>query len=192
MLEQLIGYDQKLFLALNGMHSPVSDFIMYWLSNKLIWIPLYAWLLYEMIVQKRASSWKIILAVALLITLTDQISVQLFKENFHRLRPCHEPALEGLVRILNGHCGGSYGFISSHACNTAGVAVFSGLILRKRFKWLLPAMLSWSLLISYSRIYLGVHYPGDIVAGFLVGAIIGFLIYRLFKLIDSQIREKRA
>ena len=183
MLEQLIGFDQKLFLALNGMHAPVFDFIMYWLSSKLIWIPLYAWLLYQMILQNKTKFWLILLAVALLITLTDQISVQLFKETFQRLRPCHEPALEGLVRIINGHCGGRYGFISSHACNTAGVAVFSGLILRERFSWLLPAMISWSLIISYSRIYLGVHYPGDVVAGFVIGATIGFLIYRLFKLI---------
>lgn len=115
MLEQLIGYDQKLFLALNGMHAPLFDFIMYWLSNKLIWIPLYVWLLYHMLIPNRANSWLIILSVALLITLTDQVSVQLFKETFQRLRPCHEPALEGLVRILNGHCGGSYGFVSSHA-----------------------------------------------------------------------------
>ena len=192
MLEQLIGYDQKLFLALNGMHAPLFDFIMYWLSNKLIWIPLYVWLLYHMLILNRANSWLIILSVALLITLTDQVSVQLFKETFQRLRPCHEPALEGLVRILNGHCGGSYGFVSSHACNTAGVAVFSGMLLRNRFRWLLPAMISWSLLISYSRIYLGVHYPGDVVAGFLVGAIIGFLIYRLFKLVDSSIRARKA
>ncbi len=180
MIDQLISYDQQFFIFLNGLHSPLFDFIMFWLSNKLIWIPLYAWILFRMIKDNRSRAWLVILFIALLVTLTDQVSVQLFKNIFHRLRPCHEPALEGMVRILNGHCGGNYGFVSSHACNTAGIAVFSGLLLKNRYKWLLPVMLAWSALISYSRIYLGVHYPGDVLAGFMVGGTLGFTVFSLW------------
>lgn len=191
MIEQIISLDQRIFLVLNGLNSPFFDFIMFWLSDKLIWIPLYAWLLYLMIKANKQRTWMVILFIALLVALTDQISVQLFKDVFHRLRPCHEPRLDGLVRILNGHCGGSYGFISSHACNTAGVAVFSGLMLKHRFKWLLATLIGWSALVSYSRIYLGVHYPGDVLAGFLVGAAIGFFVYKFYFGLNKWLNERR-
>lgn len=188
MIDQLISYDQQLFLFLNGMHSPVFDFIMYWLSDKLIWVPLYAWMLFYMWREHRSRLWLVIIFIALLVTFTDQVSVQVFKNIFHRLRPCHNPELEGLVRILNGHCGGKYGFISSHACNMAGIALFSGLMLRKRFKWLLPSLIVWSILIGYSRIYLGVHYPADVVVGFFVGGIIGFLVYIFFNYVNGKLK----
>ncbi len=188
MIDQLISYDQQLFLFLNGMHSPVFDFIMYWLSEKLIWMPLYAWMLFYMWREHRSRLWLVIIFIALLVTFTDQVSVQVFKNIFHRLRPCHNPELEGLVRILNGHCGGKYGFISSHACNMAGIALFSGLMLRKRFRWLLPSLIVWSILIGYSRIYLGVHYPADVVVGFFVGGIIGFLVYIFFNYVNGKLK----
>jgi len=188
MIDRLISYDQQLFLFLNGMHSPVFDFIMYWLSDKLIWVPLYAWMLFYMWREHRSRLWLVIIFIALLVTFTDQVSVQVFKNIFHRLRPCHNPELEGLVRILNGHCGGKYGFISSHACNMAGIALFSGLMLRKRFRWLLPSLIVWSILIGYSRIYLGVHYPADVVVGFFVGGIIGFLVYSFFNYVNGKLK----
>jgi undecaprenyl-diphosphatase len=188
MIDQLISYDQQLFLFLNGMHNPALDFIMYWLSEKLIWVPLYAWILFYMWREHRSRLWLVIISIVLLVTLTDQISVQVFKNIFHRLRPCHNPELEGLVRVLNGHCGGKYGFISSHACNTAGMAVFAGLALRNRFRWFLPAMIVWALLISYSRIYLGVHYPADVVVGSFVGGIFGFLVYILFNFVNRKLK----
>ncbi|MFH1121756.1 MAG: phosphatase PAP2 family protein [Bacteroidota bacterium] len=188
MIDTLISYDQQLFLFLNGMHTPFLDFVMFWLSDKLIWIPLYGWLLFHLIRENRTKAWLIVLSVTLLVTITDQVSVQLFKNVFLRLRPCHEPVLEGLVHILNGHCGGQYGFISSHACNTAGVAFFSGMMLRYKFPWLLPVLLGWSALISYSRIYLGVHYPGDVIVGMMVGAATGGLVYSFCRFTGKKIR----
>ena len=189
MIDQLISYDQQLFLFLNGLQSLMFDFIMYWLSEKLIWVPLYAFILYHMLRENRSGFWLVVILIALLVTLTDQISVQVFKNVFHRLRPCHEPALEGLVRILNGQCGGKYGFVSSHACNTAGIAIFSGLMLKNRFKWFLPFMISWSVVVSYSRIYLGVHYPGDVLAGIMVGSTLGFAVYSLWYFINSKMNR---
>lgn len=175
----LISLDQELFLLINGAHTSFLDSVMYWFSDKWIWAPAYAILLFLIVREFRNRTWMVLLGVVFLIVLTDQLSVILFKDVFMRLRPCHEPALEGMVRTLYGHCGGKYGFISSHAANTFGLAVFSGLMLRPSFKWLLPVMLSWAILVSYSRIYLGVHYPGDIVAGAAVGGLIGFLIYKM-------------
>lgn len=190
MIDRLISFDQQIFLFLNGMHSPFFDFIMYWLSDKLIWIPLYIWLLYWMIKDNRSKAWLVILSVIILVTLSDQISVHLFKNVFMRLRPCHEPGLEGLVRILNNECGGQFGFISSHACNTGGVALFSGMMLRKRFRWLLPLMIIWSALVSYSRIYLGVHYPGDVITGIVTGASIGYLVFLFFTFVEKKILKQ--
>ena len=115
---------------------------MYWFSDKYIWVPLYAFLLFLMFRENRNHFWLVLLMVALLVTLTDQISVKLFKDVFVRLRPCHEPALDGMVRTLYGQCGGKYGFVSSHATNTFGVAVFTGLVLAIRYKWIIPVMLA--------------------------------------------------
>ncbi len=178
----IIDLDRQLFLIINGCYSPFLDFIMFWLSDKYIWIPLYAILLTLLIKENPRHWWLVLLAVALLVTLTDQVSVKLFKDVFLRLRPCHDPLLDGYARVLNGHCGGAYGFVSSHAANTFGLAVFVGSMLKSRFKWMLWALLLWAAMISYSRVYLGVHFPGDVLVGGMVGALIGFGVYRLFGL----------
>lgn len=188
----LQNLDRQIFLFINGHFNSFFDFVMYWLSDKLIWAPLYVVLLVMMYYTYRKAFWVILLLIILLVTLTDQVSVMLFKDVFQRLRPCHEPELEGMVRILNGHCGGSYGFISSHACNTFGVAVFAGSILKIRYRWMLPALLIWAAAISYSRVYLGVHYPGDIFVGALVGSFIGWLVVILFRYIQPRLKVRKS
>ena len=137
--------------------------------------------------KKRWQLFPMLLLSILVVSLADQSSVHLFKNVFQRLRPCHEPALEGLVHLVNNKCGGQYGFISSHAANTFGVAFLALLWIRKR--WFTAVMLLWALLVAYSRIYLGVHYPGDVLVGGLWGAGCGALLFVLFRWTLSKLPQ---
>lgn len=181
MIDFLIRFDIDLFLLINGWRSAWADVFFWWVSDKYIWAPFYALLLFLMIRKNKKYWWLILLMVPLLVTLTDQSSVQLFKNVFHRFRPCHNPELEGLVQIVNGKCGGSWGFVSSHAANAFGVAMFSWLMLRKYIKFMFwPLLIGYAALIAYSRVYLGVHYPADVTVGAILGMLLGFGVYRLF------------
>ena len=187
MLENLLNIDKKITIAINGWNSPFFDFIMHAASNGITWIPVFLSLLYLLYRNYSKKEFIIILLfTALLITLTDQVSFQLFKEIFHRLRPCHEAELQGLIRTYNGECGGDYGFVSSHAANYFGIAVFNIFLLFKKYKVVIPLLLLWALIISYSRIYLGVHYFGDVLCGALVGSLIAIIVFNLFLLIRRK------
>lgn len=180
LTEFITNIDRQLFLTLNGINSPFFDVVMYWLSQKLVWAPLYAILLLTIWHIFRKGIWIVLPLIVLLVTLTDQVSVVFFKDVFLRLRPCHDPSLEGMVHLVRNHCGGTYGFISSHACNTFGVAIFSGFLTKERYNFVLPLMLFWAAMVSYSRIYLGVHFPGDVIVGAIVGSLIGWLMVVFF------------
>ncbi len=168
MLDGLKQIDQSLFLTLNGCHSPFFDTFFWLVSNKYIWIPLYLLLIYFIIRKYKKQSWIIILSAILVIVLTDQTSVHLFKNMFMRYRPSHNLSLQGLVHIVNNYRGGLYGFVSSHAANSFGIAVFTALFMKNKWYWL--CILLWAILVSYSRIYLGVHYPADITGGAILGS----------------------
>ena len=186
-MDWILGLDTKMFLAINGWHSEAWDGIMWWVSGKTTWWPFYLLLIGYMGWRKRWQLVPMVVFIILVIVLTDQTSVHFFKNVFHRLRPCHEPALEGLVHLINNVCGGQYGFISSHAANTFGVASLCLLWIRKR--WFTVLMVFWALLVSYSRVYLGVHYPGDVLIGGLWGAGCGWLIFMLFRRVLSKLPE---
>lgn len=180
MIETLIQLDTELFLALNGAHNSFFDFLMFWASNKFIWIPLYLFFLYLLFKNYKWESIGIFVSIIVLITLSDQLSVHLFKDVFQRLRPCHEPELQGVVHLINGKCGGQFGFISSHATNTFALAVFLIQFLGKRYRYFTTLILLWAVIIGYSRIYLGVHYPGDVIMGAAFGSLLGIIISNLY------------
>jgi undecaprenyl-diphosphatase len=181
--------DKNLFLFLNSLNSPFFDHVMHAISGKLIWAPLYlAILIYLGITYKRKFI-IIIIFIALAVALADQISVHLFKNVVQRLRPCHEPSLEGMVHLYRGECGGLYSFVSSHATNSFNVALLSLLFIKKR--WYTISIILWAAIIGYSRVYLGVHYPGDVLCGSLLGALVGWSIYRLYDLTDKRILQTK-
>lgn len=186
MLEKLLDLDKELFLKLNALHSSFFDFIMYWSSNKLVWVPLYILFAYILVKFYNKQSLPIILGLLIVVGLSDLISVHFFKNIFLRLRPCHDPSISDLVHLVKDHCGGQYSFYSSHASNHFAIATWMSIFLSKKIKYSAVFLFLWAVLIAYSRIYLGVHYPLDVIFGALMGFIIAFLCYYLYK----QIKKK--
>lgn len=179
IIEKIVSWDQQLFLFLNSFHTPGMDPIMIWISGKYTWIPFYAIILAFIIWHFRKRSLLILLGITLVIVFADQLTSSIMKPLFERPRPCHEPLLEGLVYLAKG-CGGKFGFVSSHAANTFGVAMFLWMSFKKVYRW--PSLIFiWAAVVSYSRIYLGVHYPLDIIVGGILGVVIAWLVYKLFE-----------
>lgn len=180
-LQLLNDLDSQLLLAINGLHNPYFDTFMYAYSGKWIWIPMYAALVYVLF---RNLSWRVALAclvgVALTITFADQMGASVIRPWVERLRPANlENPLSEYVHIVNGYRGGSYGFPSCHAANTFGLTFYLMFLVRRRGFTLF--MCAWALLTCYSRSYLGVHYPGDLLAGALLGLCGAALMYGLFR-----------
>lgn len=185
LLETIKKLDSDAFLFFNGIHSPEWDGIFWLVSTKWIWIPLYLVLLNQLrVTYGNKALWQLIIAITLMIILSDQIASGLFKPFFQRLRPCYEPLLDGLVHVPYG-CGGKYGFVSSHASNSFAVATFAWLCLGKlnpKWKWLML----WASIVSYSRIYLGVHYPLDLIGGAVIGGLAAIIAKRLLLFLMTQ------
>lgn len=189
MLEFLLELDQKAFLILNGMHTPWLDQVMFLISKTVFWIPLYAILLFLVIKNYKKKSIVIIGCIILTIIMADQITSTGIKPFFQRLRPSRDPQLKELVHTVNGYKGGKFGFASSHAANTMGIAFFFWLLFANRYRFI-SILFIWAIAVAYSRIYLGVHYPGDILVGMLFGILSGYIGFTLSKKIESKFDKK--
>ena len=178
MLEQLLQYDTELFLYLNNLGSERWDTLWLIITNKFSFVPMYAILLYVIYKKMGLKTLLIlVLVIAAMITFTDQIT-NLFKHGFQRPRPCREEDLQDIMRFIAGGCG-RYGFFSGHSSNSMAAAIFAGLLLKPYYKHLIYFMILWSFIVAYSRIYVGVHYPLDIICGLTFGAFAGWLFYKL-------------
>ncbi|MDF2455344.1 MAG: putative rane-associated phospholipid phosphatase [Cytophagaceae bacterium] len=179
VLNQLIEWDQQALVYLNThLCAAWADLAMITISGTFIWVPFYAVLLYFLIKKFRYDTVWIVICVAITIALCDQLASGLTKPLTERLRPCHEPSILPLLRMVTD-CGGTYGFFSSHASNTFGLACFIWLIFGKAKPW--GWLFAWAAIVSYSRIYLGKHYPLDIMAGAVCGVAVAYLMVKLCK-----------
>lgn len=178
IIQTLIDLDKELLLLLNSFFTPYFDNFFWMFTSKEVWIPLYLTIAYVIFKNHGLRGLITMLTIGLLITLCDQISTNIFKEGFERLRPSHDPELEYLVHLINDKRGGMYGFVSSHATNSFGLAMFTSLIFRnKTYSFFI---FTWAIVNSYSRIYMGVHFPGDIIGGFLLGIILGRIVFGIY------------
>jgi undecaprenyl-diphosphatase len=172
MLETAKTIDESLFLFLNAQHNSFLDPLMWLFSDRFFWVPLYLWFLWLLYKQYPQHYWTVIGAVLLMIVASEQLC-NLAKINVMRLRPSHEPHLQAMVHTLNGYYGGMYGFYSGHASNAFSVALFMITSLASERRYVIPVSLIFAILTAYSRVYLGVHYPGDILVGGIMGTLLG-------------------
>lgn len=182
-MEALSTIDSDLFLFLNGLHADWMDGVMVLITQMWVWLPLYLLLIYWTVKQYGKRCWWIFLAVALVVLCSDQLSAHVCKPLFQRLRPCYNTDLQGLIHLPKGMAGGQYGFVSSHAANTFAIAAFLTAALRKKYKWIGIALYLWAFISSYSRIYIGYHYPGDILCGAVLGILVGLTLWKVFQLL---------
>lgn len=181
MLEKLQSLDASLLLFFNHLNNPVFDFLFYWISNKWVWVPFYGYLTYVLYTRHRRHFFTLLLFIAATIAVSDQISSSLIKDSVMRFRPCHDPMIASEVHIVNGYCGGLYGFVSSHASNVFTLTLFLNTYFRKRHLRLQGILIVWATVVSFSRIYLGAHFPGDVLCGAALGALIGLASARSYR-----------
>ena len=192
-MEQLIGWDKQLSVFINSFHSPSLDGAMLMMTKTSFWAPLYFVILYFIYKKQEAYFWHWVIGVAVAVAVADQITSAVFKPLFERLRPSHDPSLEGIIHLAKTNAGelyrgGLYGFASSHAANSFAAAMFVFLLFKRNFYSALVFI--WAAFLSYTRIYLGVHFAGDILAGSIVGLITGYAGYRLSLFLISKTARK--
>jgi undecaprenyl-diphosphatase len=176
MIETIKYTEYEWFLWLNSFHTPTFDVVMFWVTYRFTWLPLYFYLIYLLYKKFGKIFWQNLLFVALSAGLSDRITSGLMKPYFQRFRPCHDPAIQYIVHVV-GDCGGQYGFASSHAANCFALAT-AFYLLNGNAK-LTFFLFIWAIIVSYSRIYVGVHFPTDLLAGALVGILVSIVLFAL-------------
>ena len=185
-MESLSTIDTDLFLYLNSLHTSWLDKVMVVLTDMWVWMPLYLLLIYWTVKQYGKRCWWVFLVLGIVILFTDQLASHVCKPVFQRLRPCYNTDFQDIIHLPKGMAGGKYGFVSSHAANTFGVATFLIPVLREYRPWPAILLLLWAFISSYSRIYIGYHYPGDILCGTIIGILVGMIIWKLFQIIQRK------
>ncbi|MEM0932027.1 MAG: phosphatase PAP2 family protein [Bacteroidota bacterium] len=179
MIDTLVQCDKDLFLFLNGMGTETWDAFWLFITNKLSSIPLYALLLflsYRYLGMKRTLI--TLVFVGLLITATDQLA-NFFKYGVARLRPCHDVEINTVMRLVKSSCGGKFGYFSAHAANSMALATFFTVLLKQKLGKIGLLLFIWALLVGYSRVYIGVHFPLDVITGMVIGILFGWLFSKL-------------
>nr|WP_315167701.1 phosphatase PAP2 family protein [uncultured Flavobacterium sp.] len=192
MIEFIKELDISILLWLNGSNSGFWDKVMWFASEKYTWLPFYGFLLLLLIWKYRKDAIFMILLIVLLITISDQLASGIFKPIFERLRPSHNPDLIDKLHIVNNYRGGKFGFISSHAANVFSLAFYLTLVARDKLKCLPFVLIPWAAFVSLSRVYLGVHYPADIVVPAVLSIPIALLVARIYNLYNPIIIKKIA
>jgi len=179
-MEELIQFDKMLLLMVNGSDSQFLDYMVMTLTNAKTWIPLYIALFYVVYRTNRNAKeiFYIVAAAGLCVLFAGTVDDEIVKPLVARWRPTHDPQIGSLVDVVDGYRGGNYGFFSAHAANTFSIALFFSLLMRHRL--FVCFMVCWSLVNCWTRLYLGVHYPGDITVGLIWGGIVGYSVYRLY------------
>ena len=186
-MQFLSNIDSKLFLFLNRFHTGWLDKTMVLLTDMWIWMPFYFLLIYWVVKQYGKRCWWVFLAVGFVVLCSDQLSSHVCKPYFQRLRPCFNDDFDGLLHLPKGLAGGRYGFTSSHAANTFALAAFLTPVLRNFRPWVAITLFFWAFVSSYSRIYIGFHYPGDIFCGAILGVLVGMMVWKVFQIVQKKV-----
>ena len=186
-MSTLSTLDSDLFLYLNGLHASWIDKVMVLITDMWIWMPFYFLLIYWTVKQYGKRCGWVFLAVGVVVLCSDQLSSHVFKPYFQRLRPCFNEDFKDLLHLPKGLAGGRFSFTSSHAANTFAIATFLTPALRKFRPWPAILLFFWASLSSYSRIYIGFHYPGDIVCGAILGTLVGMMVWKTFQIVQKKL-----
>ena len=190
MIQDFFNWDVQFFLFFNNLGNERWDWFWLIYTEKETWIPLY--IIFLILLYKKIGWKKTLIAglcIALMIAGADQLT-NVFKNSFQRLRPCHNSDIVGLFRPIGCEGRGKYGFTSAHASNHMAIALFIGIVLRQYYKWLIYVLIVWALSVAYSRVYVGVHFTGDVFFGTIIGIIFGLLFTRIYKFIIHKYEDK--